>query len=185
MPCTLQLSLADYNQSVLGLATIPNLFLTWCNTQQPSSSNEIDITPGLMQDFRNDLHARGISISEISGAWTPTFAELVPPIRQRGTVPSSLNTPNRTLVLASETIYSPSSIHDFTSVLLSVIAKAQSGGSSATALVAAKRVYFGVGGGVDEFLRVLEEMGGKGTIVWETDGEGVGRVILEVVASGR
>ena len=51
------------------------------------------------------------------------------------------------------------------------------------ALIAAKRVYFGVGGGVDEFLRVLGEMGGRGKVVWETGPEsGVGRVILEVTA---
>ena len=33
----------------------------------------------------------------------------------------------------------------------------------ATALVAAKRIYFGVGGGGDEFLKVLEELGGEST----------------------
>lgn len=33
----------------------------------------------------------------------------------------------------------------------------------ATALVAAKRIYFEVGGGGDEFLKVLEELGGEST----------------------
>lgn len=52
----------------------------------------------------------------------------------------------------------------------------------ATALIAAKRVYFGVGGGVDEFVKVLSEFGGRATCVWESEGPGVERVILEVVS---
>lgn len=45
-------------------------------------------------------------------------------------------------------------------------------------------MYFGVGGSVDEFLHVLAEMGGEARTVFET-GEGVGRVILEVVKCNR
>lgn len=55
-------------------------------------------------------------------------------------------------------------------------------GGKARALVAAKMVYFGVGGGIDEFLSVLKEKGGEGNSVWETKGMGygVGRCIREV-----
>ena len=59
---------------------------------------------------------------------------------------------------------------------------AASRAETARALVAAKRVYFGVGGGVDEFLIVLRSTTGVAREVWETHGEGagVGRVVLEV-----
>ena len=50
----------------------------------------------------------------------------------------------------------------------------------ATAFVAAKRIYFGVGDGGDGLLKVLEELGGEGTTQWENGGTGVGRVILKV-----
>lgn len=60
-------------------------------------------------------------------------------------------------------------------------AAASSAGTS-RALVAAKRVYFGVGGGVDEFLTVLSTTDGVAREVWATEGEGagVGRVVMEV-----
>ena len=86
----------------------------------------------------------------------------------------------RTLFLASETIYSPSSIRPFTEVLLKALEKAAGAGGFATALVAAKRMYFGVGGGVDEFTKVSEELGGITSIVWESGDTGVGRIILRV-----
>ena len=106
----------------------------------------------------------------------------------------------RVLVLASETIYSPSSMRLFTETVLDLLspragtgrsqhlAVFTSGGAvmtveaTARALVAAKRVYFGVGGGVDEFLTVLSRTDGLAKEVWATEGEGagVGRVVLEV-----
>lgn len=46
--------------------------------------------------------------------------------------------------------------------------------------MAAKRFYFGVGGGVDDFVAALPRNGLRGRAVWETEGKGVGRVILEV-----
>ena len=86
-------------------------------------------------------------------------------------------------MLASETIYEPRTLKSFTSTLLAVLAASQSRSvpfSRSRALIAAKKMYFGVGGGVDQFLEVLREMGGRGKVVWEEDGEGIGRCILEV-----
>ena len=51
------------------------------------------------------------------------------------------------------------------------------------ALIAAKKVYFGVGGGVDEFLEVFKGVGGGELEVTEQlniKSEGVGRVVLEI-----
>lgn len=97
---------------------------------------------------------------------------------------------SQTLVLASETIYSPASLGAFSETLVALLRRAAAapGGQqqSAAALVAAKKVYFGVGGGVDEFLAVLG--GVAGTLGVEVDvqerldvkSEGVGRVVLGV-----
>ena len=170
--------MADYNRSVLELATIPNLYLAVHFSNKPILGNEIETEPENLQQFETELGTSGIDVSAISGSWTTDLADLIPPSAH-----SSLQEPHETIILASETIYSPASIRSFTQVLLSMLTKAQQKGSNAKALVAAKRVYFGVGGGTDEFLKVLGDMGGRGYIVWETQGPGVGRVIIEVTNS--
>jgi len=48
----------------------------------------------------------------------------------------------------------------------------------AYALVASKKVYFGVGGGVTEFFDGLAKHGHTGNVVWE--GGQVGRVIIRI-----
>lgn len=74
------------------------------------------------------------------------------------------------LVLSSEGIYSPKSLPQFTSVLLNA--------SRGKALIASKKVYFGVGGGVTEFFEELTKRNRTGQIVWE--GGQVGRVIIQI-----
>ena len=174
----MQLTLADYNQSVLELATIPNLLLTWHFARSSVASapvGDLEITPDLLCRFLDDLSSKNIYVSGISGAWNHAFNDLVRPFdyvpRERAT---------ETIVLASETIYSPASIRDFSDTLLSVLGQGKSSSGTAIALVAAKRIYFGVGGGVDEFLKVLEGLGGVARTVWETEDTGVGRVIMQV-----
>lgn len=187
--------------------TLPNLILTWnhlnSSRQKPSASTEVtvasepekqnqekekekdeeeelEITPELLENFQQDLTKRGITVDFISGAWSPAFVDLVF---------SSSSTEERrdsqTLVLASETIYSPSSLGAFSETLLALLQRsaATTEASKSRALVAAKKVYFGVGGGVDEFLAVLKEAShGSDVDVNEVDiiSGGVGRVILEV-----
>lgn len=91
-----------------------------------------------------------------------------------------LNLQPQTLVLASETIYSPDTIPAFASTLFHLLTTAVRCGGRARAFVAAKRFYFGVGGGVDDFMAVLPGIGLRASVVWESGGEGPGRVILEV-----
>lgn len=88
--------------------------------------------------------------------------------------------PVKTMVLASETIYSLDTMSSFVATLLALLQKNSDVGVQAVGLIAAKRVYFGVGGGVDEFVRVLEIQGGTAKAVWQSEDAGVGRVILEV-----
>ncbi|KAL8720668.1 MAG: hypothetical protein Q9225_002497 [Loekoesia sp. 1 TL-2023] len=170
----------DYNSSVLSLATIPNLLLTYALASQliPHTSSDLDITPALLSSFQKALADRNIKIRAIAGSWSSALASMITSADGSG-----VESPKRdVLILASETIYSPSSILAFTTTLLEIIRTCEERGESVRALVAAKRVYFGVGGGVDEFLDVLRERGGEGKEIWATEGmgSGVGRCIVEV-----
>ena len=168
--------LADYNPEVLRLVTIPNLILSWVmiTLSSPTSTNnnnydtwaadsDVDITPELLDRFENDLKSRDIVIDTISGAWGEEFLIEVP------FSPSS----SRLLVLASETIYSPDTLPSFIRVLAETA-------RSSRVLVAAKKVYFGVGGGVDDFVREWERIGGATDRVMEVGDDGVARVVLSV-----
>ena len=171
----LQLCLTDYNRSVLELATIPNLYLVTHFGDQTISGTDVESGPGDLEHFQTELSRLGIDVPVVSGSWTLDFVDLIPSL-----APSFPSEGHETLILASETIYSPASTRIFTQVLLGILRKMRDHGSSVQALVAAKRIYFGVGGGVDDFLQVLGELGGQGRVVWETQGSGVGRVIIAV-----
>ncbi|KAE8144187.1 hypothetical protein BDV25DRAFT_167454 [Aspergillus avenaceus] len=171
----IRFTFADYNAVVLRLVTLPNLLLTWYHSTQAQDDEELelDITPELTESFEKDLARRGITVEFISGAWSSAFVDLVAP---------SAGTSARTLVLASETIYSPASLGAFSQTLLALLRRSAQDGQS-KALVAAKKVYFGVGGGVDEFLAVFNGMGGAELDVKErldVRSEGVGRIVLEI-----
>ena len=169
----LHLILADYNLRVLEVATIPNIFLTWAMNPESEGCNELEISPSLKTDFLKSLTSRGITISALSGGWSTRFQEV---LMSR----VDLTKKTTVLILASETIYSPDSLQAFAEVVISVLQAAKRKGLPASALVAAKRVYFGVGGGIDDFLAALEGLGGYGQLVWQSDEEGVGRAIIEI-----
>ncbi|KAL4888694.1 hypothetical protein BDV59DRAFT_136724 [Aspergillus ambiguus] len=177
---------ADYNSAVLRLVTLPNLLLTWDyvvsrrQTVVPVDSaetpeEELDVTPELLERFESDLAERGITVEFISGAWSPAFVDLV----FASVAPSQRST----VVLASETIYAPASLLAFSETLLALLRRSTENGGVSRALVAAKKVYFGVGGGVDEFLAVFRQVSGDGLEVKErvdVKSEGVGRIVLEI-----
>ena len=167
-------TLADYNIEVLQLVTIPNLLLSWKmikETTQNSSwwmaESDVEITPELLNDFTTALDGRHISIDAVSGAWSESFVALACNV-----VPTT----GRRLVMASETIYSPTSLTPFANVLHGALRTAP----DTHALVAAKRVYFGVGGGVDDFVQAMESFAGVRTLVRVMTTEGVARVVVEV-----
>lgn len=197
-----QLTLTDYNSDVLHLSTIPNLLLTHtlhathaqsppCAALNPANS-DLEITSSLLTRFSSDLSSRNIHVSAISGPWSPTFVELVtsqtpsPPATPLSHISPSTaaqTLPPLTLILASETIYSPTSLKPFTNTLFALLEAAEAHGGCGKppprALIAAKKFYFGIGGGVEEFLAGVRARGGTADVVWESGG-GVGRVILEV-----
>lgn len=165
-------TMADYNSTVLRMVTFSNFLLTWWINSPASPSGttaievgedgkeeeegELDIDATLLDTFQADLERRGIMIEFISGGWSPEFVRLaLNSTRQQDAANRS-----STLILASETIYSPSSLCVFSETLLELLRKSGHENltkNKSTALIAAKKVYFGVGGGVDEFLQVLDQ----------------------------
>ena len=145
--------LQDYN-NIFNLVTVPNLFLTWYVTEH-ELSDEVTITADLKSRFLAKLKDIGIEFEFLVGAWGERLQNYLG---------------KYDLILSSEGIYSPSSLPQFTSVLVTCLAE--------HALVASKKVYFGVGGGVTEFLDELAKHNRTGSIVWE--GGQVGRVIIQV-----
>lgn len=190
---------ADYNTTVLRLVTLPNILLTWklnaCHKSdeaiglteaQERGSGDLEIEPELLEALRADLASRCITIDFVSGAWSHRLVGLAVESRVH-----TFQERRRTLILASETIYSPSSLSAFSETLLELLQRcgaATHPGLSSKALVAAKKVYFGVGGGVDEFLAVLLRLAGAAVTVLprvDVKTEGVGRVILQVEVLNR
>ena len=167
------ITLADYNVDVLRLVTIPNMLLTWMMVTQTSTDanpwkleSDVEVAVELLANFMSDLNIRGIHLDAISGPWGQHFIDLIPQ-------PQTLA---HRLILGSESIYSPGSLTDFLQVLRAALQSSQ----DARALIATKKFYFGVGGGVDEFVRKLEKLRGTARSVRESGGEGVARVVLEV-----
>jgi protein-histidine N-methyltransferase len=182
-------TLTDYNVDVLRLVTIPNLLLTWVATLDgaqsqhlfPESGNplkteeengELYLTPQILSAFKEHLNNLGITLTIVSGSWTTTqsFIDLIPSS-------PTLNT----FILGSETIYSPAACTAFTNAITELMRRVKTG----KAVVAAKRVYFGVGGSVDGFRMEVAEKGGvAGEIEFEgLNGEGEGgvrRCLVEV-----
>ncbi|KAG7696038.1 hypothetical protein KL951_003563 [Ogataea haglerorum] len=151
------LILTDFNYEVLRLVTVPNLFLTWCLTalskdelerlqQRPDvegnvRDGEIDVTPELVARFNNALREQHVAISLISGSWGRQMMTQIDALAQ-----------SPMLMVSSETIYSPEHLPVVAQMVSETVQRAGS-----LALVAAKDIYFGVGGSLTEFLACLEK----------------------------
>lgn len=179
-------TLADYNADVVRLVTLPNLLLVWAASLSPAENAELlpegnplhdtdeehgdlYLTPRILEAFKQQLKATGITLNLLSGSWTPTsnFLDLVPSVPEL-----------ETFILGSETIYSPASLTAFAETIVALMSRVKTG----KAIVAAKRVYFGVGGSVDAF---REECANRGAVAYEMEFEGldtggVRRCLLEV-----
>ncbi len=172
--------LADYNDTVLRLATLPNILLTWALTTAPdgspqnsmliSSKGDLDITLELVQRFVSDMTAKNINFVFLSGPWTPQLAELIP----------SSSPDLGTVILAAETIYSPASTTAFVDLVVGLLQRVK----MSKAMIGAKRMYFGVGGSVDGLKEVCRE---RGAVAYEIENHGVpgmdngvGRALVEV-----
>lgn len=171
-------TLSDYNSSVLRLATLPNVLLTWATTTSPplisptesSQTGDIELTPEILSAFRAALTQNQITLKFLSGSWSPELASLIP-----SSAPDM-----GTLVLGAETIYSPAATDAFVEILMILLRRVK----MAKAMVAAKKFYFGVGGSVDG---LKEACAAKGAVAYEIENHGVpgleagvGRSLIEV-----
>ncbi|KAF8729840.1 hypothetical protein AX14_005938 [Amanita brunnescens Koide BX004] len=194
-PLETQIHLQDYNSSVLELITLPNLLITWyisaasvsyratltpgnpSERPDPSIPSEINITPELKSAFLSSLSERNISLRFFAGSWETFDFTNIPPQKYN-------------IVLTSETIYRAENLPSLVTLLRSAcLGITPNEGEKPTSnpslcLVAAKAVYFGVGGGVSNFIDAVEGNGSReklGTVetVWETK-TGVKRNVLSV-----
>ena len=133
-------------------------------------SGDLEITPVLIDSFLKTLADTGVTLSFLSGPWSPELLRLIPEGgSEQGTV-----------VLAAETIYSPDSTAAFVELVVEILKRTK----MAKAVVAAKRIYFGVGGSVDGLKESCAE---KGAVAYEVENsgvkgmdQGVGRALLEI-----
>ncbi|KAI2618462.1 hypothetical protein GGR54DRAFT_156896 [Hypoxylon sp. NC1633] len=161
----LSLVLADYNPTVLQLVTLPNFILCWALHQRAdlpilkdalSSEGELDLTPEVLQAFQEFLSDRNISLSFFSGSWSKEFVDL---IGHDETAETENRHRRQTVILGAETIYSPFALGAFTQTVFSLIEQERARGDVAEALVGAKKLYFGVGGSLDDFVTKARELG--------------------------
>ncbi|KAL1864439.1 hypothetical protein Daus18300_007671 [Diaporthe australafricana] len=186
------LTLADYNPSVLQLVTMPNLLLAWALHQRQydqliqdalsSTEGELEITEQVIDSFKSFLTSSSIDVSFVSGGWSPELVELVYSSSTSLSTDTDGGGATQALIMGAETIYSPFALSSFTDTLLSILRKEREAGPSrqATAIVAAKRLYFGVGGSLDDFVDKMRSLEAVVNMVRE-ETEGVRRGVVECV----
>lgn len=184
------LQLCDFNEQVLRMVTLPNLLLTWYfyyhNHQDPDSDNgDVELSDEIIDEFLDSLEKFGITLQFYSGYWESL---------------SSVNAFNSQtlpdIILTSETIYSMNTLPTLVDTLEEACNGSLEDGLSKTdlksdngnkikfsqdklCLVAAKVMYFGVGGGVYAFEQELKRRRAIAEPIWKSD-QGVARVILQI-----
>lgn len=153
---------------------------------KPTGSNgEIELDPELVQSFEDALDKQKISIHFYSGSWQTLHTA------------GAFDNPNLdgSLVLTSETIYSLDSLPSLVETLgracghslearleeikIEVELESKESKHQHLCLVAAKMLYFGVGGGVEAFIREAKRHQATCKSTWHSQG-GVARTVLEV-----
>ncbi|KAF4616929.1 hypothetical protein D9613_008568 [Agrocybe pediades] len=189
VPSKTEIHLQDYNGSVLQLVTLPNLLLTWYTSPHAekyrsaidddevapridlSVAGELPITPELKASFLDSLESLHISLRFFSGSWD-TFDPR-----------ETIGTDTYDMVLTSETIYRNDSLQPLIRLMQSACLGTADGTNTASkeycCLVAAKVLYFGVGGGISDFLKAVESHRATCSTVLERKA-GVGRKIMSV-----
>lgn len=179
-------TLADYNPNVLHLVTLPNMILGWALCQSDNASmkaaletdGELELTSELKDQFLQFLSTRRITLSFLSGGWSEEFVNKL--YASGGGLWDDKDA--STILLGSETIYSPFALEAFTVTVFSVLCRQMELDCKAELFVAAKRLYFGVGGSLDDFVVKARNLGARvDTMREETEGvrRGVVRCYFE------
>ncbi|KAI0539251.1 hypothetical protein GGR58DRAFT_500318 [Xylaria digitata] len=156
---------ADYNPTVLQLVTLPNLILAWAIHHREglpllneafSLEGELDLTPEILEAFQDFLLTHEISLLFFSGAWSPEFVKMITSIPSPA---DDLGAQQATVIMGAETIYSPFALSSFLETILALTQYEKAHGKVAEVLVSAKRLYFGVGGSLDDFVLQARERG--------------------------
>lgn len=181
--------LADYNPSVLQLVTLPNFILAWALYHRESLptiqdafslEDELELTPGVLEGFETYLSTHGINLLFLSGGWSTEFVQLLYSVPSAQVTPLS-EAPTITALLGAETIYSPFALQAFTETVLAILEREKANfGAQASAWVAAKRLYFGVGGSLDDFVDKIQERGATVTRIRE-EADGVRRGVVRCI----
>jgi hypothetical protein len=173
---SLDLGLADYNPTVLQLVTLPNVILSWAQVTKSGSweaEGELDIDEALISELTSSLKSYNIRLSFFSGAWSPEFVSLVC---------KEMEQPyEKMMIVGAETIYSPAALKAFAETLMALLEP--SAKTVKTALIGAKKVYFGVGGSIEDF---IEHINARGALVERVreESDGVRRAVVEVKKAG-
>jgi hypothetical protein len=130
---------------------------------------ELEIDKALVEEFLSSLKLRNIKLAFFSGGWSPEFVRLV--TQTMGTSPACLT------IIGAETIYSPLALRSFADTLMDLLDSMNHG--EKMALVAAKKVYFGVGGSMEGFCDAVRAKGGVVEQIRE-ESDGVRRAVVEV-----
>lgn len=160
------LLLADYNPSVLQLVTLPNIILTWALQLQDtepalkeafSLENELELTDEVKSAFRAFLLSANITLDWISGGWSAEFVDTIYASKTQTEPPVVSDS----LIMGAETIYSPFALNAFYHTVMEILRceRRRNPNCNASALVAAKRLYFGVGGSLDDFIAKARDGG--------------------------
>jgi hypothetical protein len=152
--------------------TLPNVLLSWAQVTNQESwepEGELDIDTDLVKKFMCSLKSHGIILSFFSGGWSPEFVRLA--VQEMGSSPARLT------ILGAETIYSPFALRSFAETLVSLLHELPMG--EKTALIAAKMVYFGVGGSIEDFCDTVRAKG-AGVKQIREESDGVRRAVVEV-----
>lgn len=178
--------LADYNPSVLQLVTLPNFILTWALHSKDNSpdiqeafslEDELELTPAVLQGFETYLQTYGIDLSFLSGGWSAEFVQLLYTATSHQ-ITTSFAPFSISMLLGAETIYSPFALQAFTETTLAILKHEKSSfGGQPVACVAAKRLYFGVGGSLDDFVDTMQQRGANVTRIRE-EADGVRRGVV-------
>lgn len=131
---------------------------------------ELDLDDEVIKAFLSDLQSHRVTLSFFSGAWSEEFVQLV----EKGMGPPTA----KLTIIGAETIYSPAALRSFGETVTSLLGAMPD--SERTSLVAAKKIYFGVGGSMQDFCDMVQSAGLAVEQLRE-ESDGVRRAVVEVV----